>query len=59
MENSEAVKAMRNKLQMEMKITTVIQHAFQGLILGSKTNWAEDPALREIVLQLEKNFTTL
>lgn len=59
MENSEVVKAMRNKLQMEMKITTVIQHAFQGLILGSKTNWAEDPALREIVLQLEKNFTTL
>lgn len=59
MENSEVVKAMKDKLQMEIKITTVIQHAFQGLILGSKTNWAEDPALRELVLQLEKNLTTL
>ncbi|XP_052015945.1 centromere protein H [Apodemus sylvaticus] len=59
MENSEMIKAMKNNLQMEMKITTVIQHAFQGLILGSKTNWAEDPALRETVLQLERNLTTL
>ncbi|EDM10218.1 rCG44590, isoform CRA_d [Rattus norvegicus] len=59
MENSEVVKAMKDKLQLEIKITTVIQHAFQGLILGSKTNWAEDPALRELVLQLEKNLTTL
>ncbi|XP_063138601.1 centromere protein H isoform X1 [Rattus norvegicus] len=59
MENSEVVKAMKDKLQLEIKITTVIQHAFQGLILGSKTNWAEDPTLRELVLQLEKNLTTL
>nr|7PB4_H Chain H, Centromere protein H [Homo sapiens] len=45
----------RQNLQMEIKITTVIQHVFQNLILGSKVNWAEDPALKEIVLQLEKN----
>ncbi|XP_034379442.1 centromere protein H [Arvicanthis niloticus] len=59
MENSEMIKTLKKNLQMEIKITTVIQHAFQGLILGSKTNWAEDPALRETVLQLEKSLTTL
>ncbi|XP_051038814.1 centromere protein H [Phodopus roborovskii] len=59
MENSEVIKTMQKKLQMEIKITTVIQHVFQGLILGSKTNWAEDSALREIVLQLEKDLTTI
>ncbi|XP_028640194.1 centromere protein H [Grammomys surdaster] len=59
MENSEMIKTLKKNLQMEIKITTVIQHAFQGLILGSKTNWAEDPVLRETVLQLEKNLTTL
>ncbi|XP_052599327.1 centromere protein H [Peromyscus californicus insignis] len=59
MENSEIIKTMQKKLQTEIKITTVIQHVFQGLILGSKINWAEDPALREIVLQLEKNLTTI
>ncbi|XP_031216267.1 centromere protein H [Mastomys coucha] len=57
MENSEMIETMKKNLQREIKITTVIQHAFQGLILGSKTNWAEDPALRETVLQLEKNPT--
>ncbi|XP_003925827.1 centromere protein H isoform X2 [Saimiri boliviensis] len=55
MENSESIKIIRQNLQMEIKITTVIQHVFQNLILGSKVNWAEDSALKEIVLQLEKN----
>ncbi|XP_012317649.2 centromere protein H [Aotus nancymaae] len=55
MENSERIKIIRQNLQMEIKITTVIQHVFQNLILGSKVNWAEDSALKEIVLQLEKN----
>uniref|UniRef100_A0A2K6MQ24 Centromere protein H n=1 Tax=Rhinopithecus bieti TaxID=61621 RepID=A0A2K6MQ24_RHIBE len=55
MENSDRIKIIRQNLQMEIKITTVIQHVFQNLILGSKVNWAEDPALKEIVLQLEKN----
>lgn len=55
MENSDRIKIIRQNLQMELKITTVIQHVFQNLILGSKVNWAEDPALKEIVLQLEKN----
>ncbi|XP_021036389.1 centromere protein H [Mus caroli] len=57
MENSETIKTMKKKLQTEIKITTVVQHTFQGLILASKTNWAEDPALRETVLQLEKDLT--
>ncbi|KAL0628158.1 Centromere protein H [Plecturocebus cupreus] len=59
MENSERIKIIRQNLQMEIKITTVIQHVFQNLILGSKVNWAEDSALKEIVLQLEKNRQSL
>ncbi|KAL1783191.1 centromere protein H [Sigmodon hispidus] len=58
-ENSNMIKTMQKKLQMEINITTVIQHVFQGLILGSKTNWAEDSTLLEIVLQLEKDLTTV
>ncbi|CAO2592773.1 Centromere protein H [Lemmus lemmus] len=59
MEDLEMIKTMQNKLQTEIKITTVIQHVFQGLILGSQINWAEDSALKEIVLQLEKDLTTI
>ncbi|XP_047652587.1 centromere protein H [Phacochoerus africanus] len=59
MENSEKMKTIHRNLQREIQITTVIQHMFQNLILGSKANWAEDPALKEIVLQLEKNLTTI
>lgn len=54
-ENSEKIQMLRQNLQMELHITTVIQHVFQNLILGSKANWAEDPTLKEIVLQLENN----
>ncbi|XP_006871055.1 PREDICTED: centromere protein H [Chrysochloris asiatica] len=57
MENSDKIKAIRKNLQEEIQTTTVIQHVFQNLILGSKVNWAEDPALKEIVLKLEKNLT--
>lgn len=59
MENSDKIKTIRQNLQMEINITTVIQHVFQNLILGSKANWAEDSALKEIVLQLEKNLTRI
>ncbi|XP_051028436.1 centromere protein H [Acomys russatus] len=58
-ENSEMIKTMKKNLQMEIKITTVIQNTFQGLILGSKVNWAEDSALRETVLQLGKDLDTI
>ncbi|KAM6224345.1 centromere protein H [Rhynchocyon petersi] len=59
MESSSKINALRRDLQVEIKITTVIQHVFQNLILGSKTNWAQNPALKKIVLQLEKNITML
>ncbi|XP_054434213.1 centromere protein H [Pteronotus mesoamericanus] len=59
MENSDKIKALKQRLQMEIQITTVIQHVFQNLILGSKVNWAEDSALKETVLQLEKNLTMI
>ncbi|KAM6156523.1 centromere protein H [Erethizon dorsatum] len=59
MENSDKIKTMQRSLQTEMQITTVIQHVFQNLILGSKVNWAADPALKETVLQLEKDLTTI
>ncbi|XP_045422003.1 centromere protein H isoform X1 [Lemur catta] len=59
MENSDKIKTIQQNLQKEIHITTVIQHVFQNLILGSKVNWAEDSAFKETVLQLEKNLTTL
>ncbi|XP_058918559.1 centromere protein H [Kogia breviceps] len=59
MENSGKIKTIQQNLETEIQITTVIQHVFQNLILGSKANWAEDPALKETVLQLEKNLTTI
>ncbi|XP_024434366.1 centromere protein H [Desmodus rotundus] len=59
MENSDKIKSLKQKLQMEIQITTVIQHVFQNLILGSKVNWAQDSALKETVLQLEKNLTMI
>ncbi|NXM18528.1 CENPH protein, partial [Ploceus nigricollis] len=48
-------KKMLEKLEKERQRTTIIQNVFQNVIIGSKVNWAEDPSLKEIVLQLEKN----
>ncbi|XP_006169587.1 centromere protein H isoform X1 [Tupaia chinensis] len=59
MENSDKIKSIQQNLQMEIQIATVIQHVFQNLILGSKANWAEDSALKETVLQLEKDLTMM
>ncbi|GAB1298514.1 Centromere protein H [Apodemus speciosus] len=59
MENSEMIKAMKENLQMEIKITTLFNMLSRGLILGSKVNWAEDPALRETALQLEESLNML
>ncbi|KAM8984028.1 centromere protein H [Ara ararauna] len=41
--------------QKERKITSVIQNVLQCIIIGSRVNWAEDPSLKAVVLQLEKN----
>ncbi|NXS82093.1 CENPH protein, partial [Erpornis zantholeuca] len=44
-----------NKLEEERQMTTIIQNVFQTIIIGSRVNWAEDPSLKAIVLQLEEN----
>ncbi|NWX64010.1 CENPH protein, partial [Promerops cafer] len=46
---------MLDKLEKERQVTTIIQNVLQSIIIGSRVNWAEDPSLRAIVLQLEKN----
>ncbi|XP_037981468.1 centromere protein H [Motacilla alba alba] len=53
--NVAEMEKMLDKLEQERQMTTVIQNVFQNLIIGSRVNWAEDPSLKEIVLQLEKN----
>ncbi|KAM6471220.1 centromere protein H isoform 2-T3 [Liasis olivaceus] len=55
MEVGEMLKKVRKNLQQEIQMTTLIQNVFQNLITGSGVNWAKDPALKAIVLQLEKN----
>ncbi|XP_023401288.1 centromere protein H isoform X2 [Loxodonta africana] len=59
MGNSDKIKAIRKNLEREIQITTVIQNVFQNLILGSKANWAENPALKKTVLQFEKNLAMI
>ncbi|NXR74739.1 CENPH protein, partial [Pycnonotus jocosus] len=44
-----------NKLERERQMTTIIQNVLQNIIIGSRVNWAEDPSLKEIVLELENN----
>ncbi|NXH31930.1 CENPH protein, partial [Myiagra hebetior] len=44
-----------DKLEEERQMAAVIQNVFQTMIIGSGVNWAEDPSLKAIVLQLEKN----
>ncbi|NWX35190.1 CENPH protein, partial [Notiomystis cincta] len=46
---------MLDQLEKERQIITIIQNVFQNIIIGSRVNWAEDPSLKAIVLQLEKN----
>ncbi|NXO81649.1 CENPH protein, partial [Sitta europaea] len=46
---------MIDKLEKEREATTIIQNVFQNIIIGSRVNWAEDPSLKAVVLQLEKN----
>ncbi|NWW08987.1 CENPH protein, partial [Oreocharis arfaki] len=44
-----------DKLGKEREMITIIQNVFQTIIVGSRVNWAEDPSLKAIVLQLEEN----
>ncbi|XP_053159973.1 centromere protein H isoform X1 [Hemicordylus capensis] len=59
MEVSDMLKKARRNLQQEIQMTTLLQNIFQGLIIGSGVNWAKDPALKAVVLQLEKNMTDI
>nr|XP_033785711.1 centromere protein H isoform X2 [Geotrypetes seraphini] len=52
---SEKLTRIRNILEKEIWITTLVQSVFQNLIIGSRVNWAEDPHLKAIFLKLEKN----
>ncbi|XP_028661342.2 centromere protein H isoform X1 [Erpetoichthys calabaricus] len=54
---SEVLKQGQEYLEKYLNIADLTENVFQGLILGSNVNWATDPHLREIVLQLEKNFS--
>ncbi|XP_027491067.1 centromere protein H isoform X2 [Corapipo altera] len=53
-QNLDEAKMLQN-LEKERLMTTVIQNVFQNIIIGSGVNWAEDPSLKAIVLQLEKD----
>ncbi|NXA99912.1 CENPH protein, partial [Cnemophilus loriae] len=48
---------MLDTLEKERQMTTIVQNVFQNIIFGSRVNWAEDPSLKAIVLQLEKNVS--
>ncbi|KAM6289388.1 centromere protein H [Aegotheles albertisi] len=49
----------RNCLRKERALTTIIQNVFQNIIIGSRVNWAENPSLKAIILQLEKDVHLL
>ncbi|NXS16391.1 CENPH protein, partial [Mystacornis crossleyi] len=53
--NVSETEKLLDKLEKERQMTTIIQNVFQTIIIGSRVNWAEDPSLKAIVLQLEKN----
>ncbi|XP_064294447.1 centromere protein H [Phalacrocorax carbo] len=59
MEAGEVLAELRKNFEKERNLTTVIQNVFQNIIIGSRVNWAEDPSLKAIVLQLEKNVYSL
>ncbi|KFW69413.1 Centromere protein H, partial [Pygoscelis adeliae] len=55
MKVSGMMEKIRNNLEKEREMTIVIQNVFQSIIIGSRVNWAENPSLKAVVLQLEKN----
>ncbi|KAK7802521.1 hypothetical protein U0070_027052 [Myodes glareolus] len=50
---------LTDDMKQILKLQKLIMKSQEGLILGSQINWAEDSALKEIVLQLEKDLTTI
>nr|XP_009927510.1 PREDICTED: centromere protein H [Haliaeetus albicilla] len=55
----ETLEVIRNNLEKEIQMTTVIKNVFQSIIIASRVNWAEDPSLKAIVLQLEDDVYLL
>ncbi|KFP73258.1 Centromere protein H, partial [Acanthisitta chloris] len=48
-------KHLLSVLEEEKTVTTTLQNITQNIIFASRVNWAQDPVLKNIVLQLEKN----
>ncbi|NXC11210.1 CENPH protein, partial [Orthonyx spaldingii] len=55
--NATETKELLDKLEVEGQMFTILQSVFQNIIIGSRVNWAEDPSLKAVVLQLEKNVS--
>ncbi|KAM6391696.1 centromere protein H [Rhynochetos jubatus] len=53
-EMSDLLAKMHKKLEKERDMTTIIQHILLCMIRGCRINWAEEPSLKALVLQLEK-----
>ncbi|RXM90863.1 Centromere protein H [Acipenser ruthenus] len=52
---SEMLKKGQGSMEKHLKMVTLVQNVLQGIIIGSRVNWAADPKLKEIALGLEKN----
>uniref|UniRef100_A0A8C9GBN6 Centromere protein H n=1 Tax=Pavo cristatus TaxID=9049 RepID=A0A8C9GBN6_PAVCR len=54
---AEKLKLIHGNVQKERKVTTLIQNILQNIIVGCQINWAKDPSLKAIILQLEKDIS--
>uniref|UniRef100_A0A803YDH0 Centromere protein H C-terminal domain-containing protein n=1 Tax=Meleagris gallopavo TaxID=9103 RepID=A0A803YDH0_MELGA len=54
---TEKLNLLHRNIQYERKVITLIQNILQNIIVGSRINWAKDPSLKAIVLQLEKDIS--
>ncbi|XP_021235613.1 centromere protein H [Numida meleagris] len=52
---TEKLKFIHKNLQHERNVTVLIQNIFQNIIVGCRINWAKDPSLKAVFLQLEKD----
>uniref|UniRef100_F6QC79 Centromere protein H n=1 Tax=Monodelphis domestica TaxID=13616 RepID=F6QC79_MONDO len=57
LEDSALLSKLKKNLQREIESTTVIQNVFQHIIIATKIDWASDPDLKVLVLQLENNLS--
>lgn len=48
----EETKEMTEKLDRTVQQISIVRHTLQGLVIGSGVNWAQDPEMEEMVLQL-------